>query len=43
MEKEGKGQGKGMINDNLVILLLIVFTLMIGAWMFVNMYMGRWI
>lgn len=31
------------VSDNFVILLLIIFTLMIAAWMFVNLYMGRWI
>ena len=31
------------ISDNLVILLLIVFTITIGIWWFLNLYMGRWI
>ncbi len=32
-----------VISDRLVIFLLIVFTLMIGAWWALNLYMGRWI
>lgn len=31
------------LTDNRIILLLILFTLMIGAWWMVNLYMGRWI
>ncbi len=31
------------ITDNLVILLLIVFTVIIGIWWFLNLYMGRWV
>ncbi len=31
------------ISENTVILLLIVFTLVIGGWWFLNLYMGRWI
>jgi hypothetical protein len=32
-----------VVTDNLVIFLLILFTLMISAWWLLNMYMGRWI
>lgn len=43
-DQEGEKGGFGIeITDNLVILLLVIFTLMIGAWWFVNLYMGRWI
>lgn len=31
------------ISDNMIILLLIAFTLMIGGWWLINLYMGRWI
>ncbi len=42
--QDGEKGGFGIeITDNLVILLLVVFTLIIGAWWFVNLYMGRWI
>ncbi len=38
------GSRKGIeLTDNKVILLLILFTLMVGAWWMVNLYMGRWI
>lgn len=42
-ETEETGGHGISISDNLVILLLIAFALMIGAWWLVNLYMGRWI
>ncbi|MBX8635394.1 MAG: hypothetical protein KIS30_03595 [Thermoplasmata archaeon] len=43
VEKDAPGRRSFEITDNLVILLLIVFTVIIGAWWFLNLYMGRWI
>ncbi len=43
-EKQDLEKGPGIsISDNMIILLLILFALMIGAWWFVNLFMGRWI
>jgi hypothetical protein len=41
--EEDAGHPPFEITDNLVILLLIVFTITIGIWWFLNLYMGRWI
>lgn len=44
-ETEGQqGEKRAIaVSDNMIILLLILFTLMIGGWWLLNLYMGRWI
>ncbi len=42
-ERNASNRKSFEITDNLVILLLVVFTVIIGVWWFLNLYMGRWI